>query len=155
MDCSDRPVSDAVLANLHGCAADGLALLGLSADAPPAARVAAVDAFLVRWQAGERPAGVAADDVPYLLGSAWGQAVVDAVPGWAWAEVVFRRHADVPAVAVVSADRALALFPIHVVQQCATDPSAEVTVALAFDRLIGGDLDGLTPGGFANVTDLA
>ena len=153
MDCAERPLADAVVTNLRGCAADGRRLLGLPADATPAAVVAAVDAFVHRWQRGDRPGGVAADDVPYVMGSLWGEQLVAAL-GWAWAEVTFRRHADVPAAAVVSADRALAVFPIHFVLACATDPDADVTIALAFERLAAGRVDGFTPGGFANVMDV-
>ena len=153
MDCDDRPITDVMLTNLRGCCADAMALLGLPATATPADRVAAADAFVHRWQRGDRPPGVDPADVPYLIGSLWGEAVVDAL-GWSWRLVTFRRHADVPAAAVVSPDRSLAIFPIHVVLAAADDAHADVTIRLSFDHLSDGRLDGFTPGGFANVTDV-
>ncbi len=155
MDCYDRPATDAVLTNLRGCAADAAGVLGLAADATPAGRVAAVDAFVDRWQHGDRPAAgvVAADDVPYLLGSLWGAALVAAL-GWAWAEVTFNRHKETAALAVVSPDRSLAIFPVHFVLACLEDTGVDCTVALAFEQLTAGAVDGYTPGGYANVMDV-
>ncbi len=154
MDCSERPVSEAVATNLRGCAAEARRVLGLGGAATPAEAVAAVDGFVHRWQRGDRPRadGVDPRDVPYLLGSLWGEAVVAAF-GWAWAEVVFRRHDDTPATAVVSPDRSLAIFPIHHLLGLADDPTADCTVAAAFAEVAAGRPDGLTPGGFANLMD--
>ena len=74
--------------------------------------------------------------------------------GWAWAEVTFRRHGDVPATAVVSPDRSMAIYPIHFVVECLRDAAVDVTIGLAFDELTAGRVDGFTPGGFANVMDV-
>ena len=153
MDCTDRPIGDAVLTNLRGCAADAAAVLALSLSATAAEVVAAVDGFVHRWQRGEHPAGVDAADVPYLFGSLWGEQLVAAL-GWAWAEVTFRRHDGVVATAVVSPDRALAVYPIHFILECVRDPAVDVTIAVAFDELTSGRMDGFTPGGFANVMDV-
>jgi len=155
MDCSERPASDAILSNLRGCAADGRRLLAPSPLATPAEQVAAADGFVDRWQHGDRPSAdaVAAADVPFLLGSLWGEAVVAAL-GWAWVQVVFNRHPDTVATAVVSPDRSLALFPIHFILGCLDDPDVDCTMALSFDLLAGGQLDGFTPGGYANVMDV-
>jgi hypothetical protein len=155
MDCSERPVTEAILANLRGCAADGRRLLALNPIAPPAEAVAAADGFVDRWQHGDRPPVdvAAAADVPFLLGSLWGEAVVAAF-GWAWVQVVFNRHPDTVATAVVSPDRSLALFPIHFILGCLDDPAVDCTMALSFERLAAGQLDGFTPGGYANVMDV-
>ncbi len=158
MDCSERPATDAILTQLRGCATQAMAILarGGAALGTPAERVAAVDAVVRRWRRdGAGPEqGVAAADVPFLFGSLWGEAVVESL-GWSWVQVVFNRHAEAVAAAVVSPDRALAVFPIHYLLGLADDPAGDCTIGLAFDRLVAGDLDGLTPGGYANVMDLA
>ena len=154
MDCSERPVTDAILTNVRGCAAEARRVVGLTDASAPAERVAAADAFVYRWHRGDRrPAdGVAPADVPFLFGSLWGEAVVDAL-GWTWAQVVFNRHPDTVATAVVSPDRSLAVFPIHYIAGLGDDPEADCTIALSFDELAAGRVDGFTPGGFADVMD--
>ncbi len=100
---------------------------------------------------------MAAGDVPFLFGSLWGEAVAEAL-GWSWVQVVFNRHAEAVAAAVVSPDRSLAVFPIHYLLGLADGAAGagggDCTIRSAFDRLAAGDLDGLTPGGYANVMDL-
>ena len=154
MDCSERPVTDAIATNLRGCAADARRVLGLADTASPAEQVAAADAFVDRWQQGDRPDATVVDpgDVPFLFGSLWGEAVVAAF-GWAWVQVVFNRHPDTVATAVVSPDRSMAIFPIHFVLGCAQDPAVDCTMALSFNMTTAGKVDGLTPGGYANVMD--
>ena len=138
------------MANLRGCAADARRALGLADDAGPAEVVTAVDAAVWAWQRGSDR--IDRRDVPYLLGSLWGEAVVAAF-GWAWAEVVFRRHEDTPAIAVVSPDRSLALFPIHHLLGLAGGPAADCAVRAAFEALAAGRVDGFPPGGYVDVMD--
>ena len=154
MDCSERPVTEAILANVRGCAAEARRALGLAEGATPGEQLAAADGFVDRWQHGHRPAAdvIAAADVPFLLGSLWGEAVVAGL-GWAWVQVVFNRHVDAVATAVVSPDRSLAIFPIHFLLGCLDDPAVDCTIALSYEVLAAGGLDGFTPGGYANVTD--
>jgi hypothetical protein len=149
MDCSERPLADAVLANLRGCADQARAMLGQVATTP-AAVVAAVDAVVAEAQRGTSVVDPA--DVPYLFGSLWGDQVVAAF-GWAWAEVVFRRHEGTVALAVVSPDRSMAIFPVHFIAGCLADPDADVTIALSFGQLDADAVGGFTPGGYANVMD--
>ena len=139
------------MVNLRGCAADGRRTLGLGDDAGPAQVVAAVDGCVRRWRAGEA-VGVDSRDVPYLLGSLWGEAMAAAF-GWAWVDVVFRRHVDTSALAVVSADRAVALFPIHHLLGLAGDVEAQPAVAAAFTEVAAGRPEGLTAGGYADLMD--
>ena len=149
-------VSDAILANLRGCAADALAVLGRDGKplAMPAERVAAADGFVDRWQHGDPPSADVIDpkDVPFLMGSLWGEAVVAAL-GWSWVQVVFNQHRDTVATAVVSPDRSMAIFPIHFVLACVEDPAVDCTMALVFDLLAAGQVGDLTPGGYANLMD--
>jgi hypothetical protein len=154
MDCSERPVTDAILANLHGCAADARRLLGLPDDAWAADAIAAADGFVDRWQQGDQPGPVTVDprDVPFLIGSLWGEQIVAAL-GWSWVQVVFNQHKDTVATAVVSPDRSTAIFPIHFVLACVEDAGVDCTIALSFGLLSAGDLADFVPGGYANVMD--
>ena len=110
------------------------------------------------WTGGEvgiGRAGWRGRDVPYLLGAVWGGAVVAGCDGWAWAEVVFRRHGDVPAVGVVSADRSMALFPIHAVaglMEGGGDGGGAIVAV--FEQVRDGRLGGFEPGGYVNVMDV-
>ncbi len=158
MDCSERPVTEAILTNLRGCAAEAAGMLGRrGGGGRHAGRAGGGGRRVRRPVAARRPArpGVAADDVPFLLGSLWGEAIVAAL-GWAWAQVVFNRHTDTVAAAVVSPDRSLAVFPIHLVLGAAwTGRASTARIARAFDRLAAGAVGGFTPGGYANVMDVA
>ncbi len=157
MDCSETPVTETILANVAGCARDAMAVLARSGVplASSAERVAAVDDFVERWQRGDRPPADAMDpqDVPYLMGSLWGEAIVAAL-GWSWVQVVFNQRTDTVATAVVSPDRSMAIFPIHFVLECVQEAAVDCTIALSFDMLVAGQAGDLTPHGYANVMDV-
>ena len=120
----------------------------------PGAIVGAIDVFLGKWQAGERPDVDEGDDLSLWLGSLWGAQLVEAL-GWQWASVTLpgkRKH--VVAVGVFPPDRAAALYPFHAVRTC-LDTDAPVAVRRIFSMLMEGTkLNGLPPRGYQNVMEL-
>lgn len=119
----------------------------------PAAIVGAIDVFLCRWQEGERPELNENDDLSLMLGSLWGEQLIEAL-GWQWASVILPDRGNAVAVGVFSRDRALALYPFHVVRAC-VDKGAPVAVRLAFNMLLEGTRFHAMPArGYRNVMEM-
>jgi hypothetical protein len=151
---SDEPIPEETLASIRGCAADALAVLGRKfASADPVAVAEAVDAFAYRWQKGRRPqTDVVADleEARLLLGSLWGEQLVNQF-GWEWVQVNFADGSS--AYGVVSRDRSLAVYPLEFLLGCLQDPGVDVTVALAFNLLLAGDVPRMPRGSYTNFMD--
>lgn len=112
---SERPIEPSMLGNIRGCANDGYQVLGLDPrKTTPEAVVEKIDEFVDQWQQGVRPDSsvVDADDMPYMMGSLWGEQVVLRL-GWEWAMATLHDHGDSKAPGVLAPDRSLAIYPIH------------------------------------------
>lgn len=120
----------------------------------PGAIVGAIDVFLAKWQAGERPALDEGDDLSLWLGSLLGQQLAEAL-GWQWITLTIpRKRKPAVVVAVASPDRAALLLPIHVVREC-LEQEGPVLVRRAFALIMeGATLKGLPPQGYRNVMEL-
>lgn len=152
---TEEPIEMETMAGIHGCAAEGLELLGIVAKAgDPKAVVAAIDAFVYAWQKGQRPPAekLDPDAAPLILGSLWGEQLVRRF-GWEWAMITFHDHEDAKTPGVLSPDRSLAVYPIHFLTGCFEDPQVDATIALAYNMLDAGATDGLEPGEYFNLMD--
>jgi hypothetical protein len=132
----------------------GSRLLCLSPNDDPAKIVAAVDAFVFDWQCGDHPSEsvLDAEDAPFRMGAVWGEQLGRAF-GWEWAMVTFHEHGNSTAPAVLSPDRSLAVYPIHVIMGCLQDPTVDTTILLAFNMLKGDTVGDTTPGSYFNLMD--
>lgn len=152
---SEEPLEASMLSTVHGCAGEGLQFLGIdSANPEPKSVVEAIDAFVYQWQKGHRqlPPSVEVDDVPYVLGSLWGEQVVDRF-GWEWAMMTLHDQDESRAPGVVSPDRALVIYPIHFVAGCLQDEQVDATIALSFNMLEAGRIGDLKPREYFNLME--
>ena len=114
--------------------------------------IAAIDSFLLRWQKGERPQINEEDDLCFTLGSLWGEQIAKEF-GWHWAGVRFQDHDDMKAVAIVSPDCALTVFPFEFIHGCIVN-NATVTILLAYNMLKDGSkIPSFPSGAYVNVMD--
>ena len=125
-----------MLSDLAECSARAVELLGLDPVVDfPETIITAIDAFVFLTQQGNTRDYDFNDeeDLPLLLGSAWGTQLVRCL-GWQWGSVLFHDHDDTPAVGVFSVDRSLAIAPLYFVYGC-LEHNAPVTIALAWKIL--------------------
>ncbi len=155
MNIIEQPIDGELLDELAACAVRAIALLGMDPENESAERIIdAIDVFVFETQQGTtRDFDLNEDeDLPLLMGSAWGVQLVRGL-GWVWGSVVFQDHDDVPAVGVFNADRSLAIYPMHFTYGC-LEHDAPVTIALAWKILTdGARVPELPPGGFENVME--
>jgi len=130
---SENPLSDKILGNIRDCAEDAATLIQVAPTQSPSEIVEAVDSFVYRWQKGVRPKVDEEDDLSLTLGSLWGEQIVREFK-WQWGSVTFHNHGDSKAVAVLSPDRSLAIYPFHFVYGC-MEKGASVTIMLAYNML--------------------
>jgi hypothetical protein len=151
---SDEPVPHETLSSIRGCAVDALGLLGRKfASADPATVIKAIDTFAYRWQKGLRPSSDVISDLEearLLFGSLWGEQLVKQF-GWEWVQVNF--HDGSFAYGVVSRDRSLATFPLEFMLGCLQDPGVDVTVELAFNLLLSGEVPRMPRRSYTNVME--
>lgn len=72
--------------------------------------------------------------------------------GWQWASLTQHDHDDFKAIAVVSDDRSLAIFPFHYCFGC-LENHVTPTVLLAFNMLDGGGIPQQEARGYINLMD--
>lgn len=151
---SEEPV-DPSMFPLEGAAEEGAAILGVSMSDKPDSIVAAIDKFVFAWQGGKRKLkkGIDPEDVPYMLGSLWGQQLVRKF-GWDWKMVTFHEHGDSTAPGVLSPDRSLAVYPIHFIIGCFEDSTVDATIMLSYNMLKAGDTGEDKPGEYLNYMDV-
>jgi hypothetical protein len=149
---SEQAVPAGTAAALPGASRDGLGILRLDAAADPRTVVYAIDAFVDAWQEGKRPprGTIAPEDAPYALGSLWGDQLVRQF-NWQWVTLIFHDLGNRKALAVVSPDGALAVYPIHFLQDCLENPRIDCTVALSFNLLAAGEVGELKPKEYFNL----
>lgn len=155
-EIKERPLPPNIQQEIRQHMADaGLMVRVEPGEDTPGAIIAAIDVFLGKWQAGERPDVDEDDDLALMLGSLWGQQVVEAL-GWEWASMTLPgKRKPVVVIGVFSPDRAAALYPFHAVR-AGLDKGAPVAVRRVFSMLMeGAKLHGLPARGYKNVMDLA
>ena len=154
MQATERPIPPAMRQEIRQHAADAALLLRVDVETQtPAAIAGAIDLFLCRWQEGERPELDENDDLSLMLGSLWGDQMVEAL-GWQWAAVTLPDRRNSTVLGVFSRDRALALYPFHAVKAC-TDKGAPVAVRLAFNMLFeGARFHAMPARGYRNVMEM-
>lgn len=123
-------------------------------DAAPKEIIQAVENFVERWQEERRRPfrklfvkGPDSTDVALGLGAVWGDQLVREF-GWEWT-CVEQNGQD--AYAVVSPDRAVAVYPTYFIKACLDDPRVDCTAMLAFNMLAAGKVTGLPPNGYENL----
>jgi hypothetical protein len=150
---SEKPVSPDTLLSIKKCARIALKVLGMEPrQSTPSAIVAGLDEFVVQWQKGIRPdqSLLSSDDAPLIMGSLWGEAVISRF-GWQWAMVTFHDHDNAIAPAVVSPDRAVAIYPLHHLTGCFVD-SAEGSIVAAYNILKAG-IDDAVPRSYSDLME--
>jgi hypothetical protein len=78
------------------------------------------------------------------LGCLWAEQVLR-VTGWNWAEL---RKSDAANYAVVSADRALAVFPANYLRELLADSERDNTALLLFNMIRAGNVPAADPGDY-------
>jgi len=140
------PFTERLLIRMGSNALEAAGNLGIDlSTVPPDAVIAAVNDFVRRVQKD----GTADRNVPLLMGSLWGQAIVQSL-GWEWA--VFHFDSDHRAFAVHNPERSLVMFPVRFVEDCLR--GRDVTIALAYGMLRNpASIPQLPPGSYTNVMD--
>src|SRR5580704_3128235 len=124
MNLTERPLSSEEGHELEGYSQSGRRMLRLPNAATPAEIVSAVDGFVDDWP--RRDAAKVAKqlarsdeiiDLSWSLGALWGAQVVHEF-NWYWTVVA---AGESERYGVVSADRALAIFPSYFVRECLYD----------------------------------
>jgi hypothetical protein len=146
---SEHPLDDDAASAFASASRRCLALLGLAEDDDPKKIVYAIDAIADAWQQGSRPPPdvLAANDAPYVIGSAWGDQLVRAF-GWEWA-VVCDRSGEWPS--VCSAERSVVISPFTWLMHWFDDPESDITIALAFNMIAGNTIGSHQPGEYFDV----
>lgn len=135
---SEKPVSPDTLLSIKKAARTASRMLGIEPRfSTPSVITTAVDDFVMRWQQGRRPdPGVLPpDDAPMIIGSLWGEAIVSRFK-WEWTIVTFPEHILAPA--VVAVDRSRVIYPLDHLAICFTQPSADIGIQRAYERLKAG-----------------
>ena len=152
---SEKPVSPDTLLSIKKCAKTAIRVLGMEPrQSTPSAIATALDEFVCQWQKGIRPneSLLPADDAPLIMGSLWGEAIVSRFR-WEWAMVTFHDHGNSIAPAVVSPDRALAIYPLHFLTGCFEDSAVDATILLAYNMLKTGPIGNVAPSSYRDVMD--
>jgi len=151
---SEQPLEPNVANSMAESNKQGMDLLGLTdPNAMPVKIVETIDTFVYNWQKGQRPVANKAidkDDIPFALGSLWAEQLIRQF-GWQWVKVTFLDRKNSVAHAVVSADRSLAVYPIHFLIGCLKDPNVDATILLSFNMLLAGKMGPSTPKSYENV----
>lgn len=150
----ERPLPPNIRQEIKQHMADAALLLRVEPEEDtPGAIVGAIDVFLNKWQAGERPELDEGDDLAFWLGSLWGQQLVEAL-GWQWAVLTIpRKRKPAVVIGVSPPDRTTVLYPFHAIHECLD--GGRVPVRRIFAMLMeGATLRNLPPGGYRNVMDL-
>lgn len=151
----EGPVPPTIRQELRQHRADAALLLRVEPEEDtPGAIVGAIDVFLNKWQAGDRPELDEGDDLAFWLGSLWGQQLVEALD-WQWVVLTIpRKRKPAVVIGVVPPERSAVLFPFHVVRECLTG-DGPVLVRRVFGMIMeGAKLRDLPPGGYQNVMNL-
>lgn len=150
MRCRDMP--EQVLRGVELAAPEAACLVHRPLDDEPGAIVAGIDRFAEGWRRGRRPLpdGVREEEAPFFLGALCGIQFVRAF-AWEWRVVTIDATPPSDEVAVVSADRALAIYPLHIMVACFHYDDIECAVLRAFDWVQAGKGDAHHPGDYANV----
>lgn len=154
MKISEKPLTSDMLDAIEDYAAEAARLIGL--DEPekmtPQAIVEAVDECVYQLQKGRGPKFEEDEEAALLLGCLWGQQLVRELR-WQWVGATFHEFDDADATGVVSANRALAIYPFHFIFEC-LENQAPVTIRLAFEILKDGSrVPRLPPRSYENVMD--
>jgi len=130
--------------------------LGLvDSDTTPEAAVAAVDAFVDRWQNERRGVlgklrasrGPNSTDVALGLGAVWGDQHVRQL-AWEWTCLIPDGR---ELYAVVSPDRSMVVYATYFLKQCLENSAMDCTAALSFNMLVAGKITGLPAGGCEDI----
>ncbi len=154
-DTIERPLADAELAEYIRYYEQALLMLDRGEDDDPAEIVSAVDNWVDTWQAERRDAPADEQgpwddnaDFAIAMGIAWGNQLVRRFQ-WSWiADISDNEATDY---AVVSADRALAIYPTSFIKECLDYPDADCTAMLAFNMQIANCLIRAAPASYTNV----
>jgi hypothetical protein len=152
---SEQPLGASVAGALAGSNQEGMRLLGISdPNAKPGMVVEAIDAFVYDWQKGRRPRDISIkpDDVPFALGSLWGEQMIRQF-GWQWVKVAFLDRKNLVAHAVVSHDRSLVIYPFHFLMGCLSDSNVDATIMLSFNMLLANKTGVGEPYAYLNVME--
>jgi hypothetical protein len=132
---SESELLDEMPEQIAESAQQALSMLDLKPSDDSKTIVSAIDQFVYDWQSGKRPPiPCDADDLPYTLGSLWGEQLVREF-GWEWRMIIFHEHGDKQAPAVVSPDRSYVIYPIHFIIGCMQDASVDATILLSFNMM--------------------
>jgi hypothetical protein len=157
MSTTEEPLSDSIAENLVGAASEGADIVDVDVDDEPLAVVQAINRFLEPPKKGwfwTPTADANVDnwtDRALPVGSLWGQIIVRHF-GWHWASLIQHDQDDFKAIAVVSEDRSLAVFPFHYCFGC-LENHLHPTVLLAFNILDTGKIPQQPVGEFVNLMD--
>lgn len=150
---SESELSNEMPEQIKDSAVEALSMLGLDEQADSQTVIAAVDQFVYEWQCGKRPPiPCEAEDLPYTLGSLWGEQMVRQF-GWEWKKITFHEHGDTWAPGVVSPDRSMAIYPIHFIIGCMNDSSVDATILLSFNMLKEHEPGNSKRGAYDNVME--
>jgi hypothetical protein len=150
---TENSVDAELLGNISACGGDSVSLLGSDImQKSPADIINAIDSFVFNWQKGVRPPIHPDDDLSLILGSLWGEQLVESL-GWQWTSVTFHDHGDSQAVGVVTPDRSIAIYPFHFIYGC-MENNAPVTIMLSYNMLIdGAKIPEFPAAGFLNLME--
>lgn len=145
---SEQPLVDSERDTLHARAERGLACLDACGVAPgddtPDALVDAIRSAVDRYRAGDAPAGEWSDtgDAAAALGALWGSQV-EAAAGWLWVRLDAGGRSGV---ALVSPDRAHAVFPEDFLRAVIEEAERDNTVRLVFTMIRDAKVPDAPPG---------
>ena len=90
-------------------------------------------------------------DLALPVGCLWAHAMNERF-GWNWANLIQHDHDDLKVVAIVNADRSLAIFPFHYCFGC-LEHDVQPTVLLAFNMLEAGRIPAQPSSGYSSLMD--
>ncbi len=151
---TEKPLAPNVASSLDGSNQQAARVLRVQVTDDPKTIITAIDTFADNWQQGVRPAAGVLDgeDAPFALGSLWAEQLIRKLR-WEWANIIFHDHGNSKAPAILSPDRALAIYPIHFLIGALKNPGVDVTIALAFNMLVAGKFGKVAPKSYLNVME--
>ena len=156
MSLKERSLSPEEEHELDQYTRSGRRILGVPETATPTEIVLAVDDYVDAWP--RRDAASVAKalahsdqiiDLSWALGALWGMQVVQEFK-WSWTIVI---RGDAARYGVVTADRALAIFPSYFVRECLYDASRDFTAMLMFNMLRTGRFNSSPPNGYLDLSE--
>lgn len=155
MAIQERPLTPDKLASFAAYTKNAMTHLGLAnAEPKPEAAVQAVEDFVDNWQTQKRNPlkklfgrGPDTVDMALGLGAVWGNQLVRQF-GWEW---TCTQQNGQDLYAVVSPDRAVAVYPTYFIKACLDDLRVDCTAMLAFNMLVAGKVSGLPAYGYENL----